>query len=228
LLLKAFLDKILLCINKALNLSGELNNTFIVKSTHKKMKKLLVILFNVLLVASLSAQVELDNPSFEGEPEDATMPSGWWQCKPGTTPDILPGSWGVYNEPSEGETFMGLITRPDKTWESIGQRLSKPFDKGSCYSTSVDLAHSKTYTGYNQPIKLRIWAGKNRCGRDQLLWESKVITHSQWETYNFFFTAKGTYNYIIFEAYFPNDKVVPYKGNILIDNVEEFVVCERA
>ncbi len=192
------------------------------------MKKLTILFFALILVSGLSAQIQLDNPSFEGELEDATLPNGWLDCNAGTTPDILPGSWGVYNEPSDGESYMGLITRQDRTWESVGQRLSKPIKKGDCYSLSVDLAHSKTYTGYDQPVKLRIWGGQTRCNRGQLLWESEVIDHSDWETYEFFLQPKSTFNYIIIEAYFPNDKPVPHKGNILIDNLSEIEDCERA
>ncbi len=192
------------------------------------MKQLLLIFFSLFLLMELPAQISLDNPSFEGEAEDATMPRGWLQCKVGTTPDILPGSWGVYNEPSDGDTYMGLITRADKTWESVGQRLSRPLEKNVCYEMSVDLAHSKTYTGYNKPVKLKIWAGKSRCSRGQLLWESNDIDHVDWRTYEFEFYPKGIYNYIIFEAYFPGDRVVPYKGNILIDNVSQIDVCKRA
>ena len=192
------------------------------------MNKLAVLFFNLIFISGLTAQISLDNPSFEGEPEDATLPNGWLECKQGTTPDILPGAWGVYNEPSDGETYMGLITRMDKTWESVGQRLSQPLEAQKCYSLSVDLAHSNTYTGYSKFVKLRIWGGSTRCSRGQLLWESDVIKHTNWETYNFFFKAKATYHYIILEAYFPNDKPIPHKGNILIDNISDIVICERA
>lgn len=200
----------------------------IIRHHNLNMKSLFFIAFSVLFTIGLSAQISLDNPSFEGEAQDATMPRGWLQCKVGTTPDILPGSWGVYNEPSDGDTYMGLITRADKTWESVGQRLSQPLEGKLCYEMSVDLAHSKTYTGYNRPVKLKVWAGKTRCSRGQLLWESDNIKHADWKTYEFNFTPNGLYNYIIFEAYFPGDRVVPYKGNILIDNISQITVCKRA
>lgn len=192
------------------------------------MNKLFLILLSLVFVSGLSAQVFLDNPSFEGEAEDATMPNGWLECKKGTTPDILPGYWGVYNEPSDGETYIGLITRSDKTWESIGQRLSEPLKIATCYQMSLDLAHSKTYTGYNKPIRLRVWGSKTRCSRDQLLWKSEIIEHSDWETYELEFRTNGTFNYIIFEAYYPGNHNKPLKGNVLLDNVSEIDICERA
>ncbi|MCB0682774.1 MAG: hypothetical protein KDC32_18010, partial [Saprospiraceae bacterium] len=65
----------------------------------------LPLLALALLLGSVSgiAQIPFQNPSFEGdEPQDATVPAGWFPCKEGTTPDILPGVWGVHTEPAEG------------------------------------------------------------------------------------------------------------------------------
>ena len=97
--------------------------------------------------SSLSGQIFLDNASFEGEPQDATTPVGWLPCERGTTPDILPGPWGVYQEASDGDTYVGLITRDDGTWESIGQRLKQTLQPKDCYTFFLDLAHSNTYAG---------------------------------------------------------------------------------
>lgn len=192
------------------------------------MNKLFFLFLSISLSLNLSAQIIVDNGSFEDEPSDATMPSGWLSCNLGTTPDILPGFWQVYNEPSEGDSYIGLITRPDRSWESIGQRLRQPIESGACYEMNVDLAHSKTYTGYDNPLKFRIWGSRSRCDRTQLLWESDLIEHEEWERYKFEFDAKGTYNYIILEAFFPDGKPSKYKGNVLIDNLSDIVKCKRA
>ncbi len=172
--------------------------------------------------------IQLINASFEDEPQDATTPGGWHACKPGSTPDILPGVWGVYNESSDGDTYMGLITREDGTWESIGQRLGTPIKKGECYDFTVDLARSKTYANYNIPIRLRIWAGRTKCSKDQLLGESTAIQNTEWETHKFSFTAAKKYNYVIIEAYYVKGITTPYKGNILVDNISIFKQCIKA
>lgn len=183
---------------------------------------LLFITFPLLF----SGQIRLENPSFEGEPQDATVPVGWMPCELGTTPDILPGPWGVYQEASDGETFLGLITRSDGTHESIGQRLTTPIEQNECYSFSLDLAKSYTYTGYNNALKLRIWGAVSRCQKAELLFESPTITHSDWKEYDFSFVTKFNYHYIILEAYAPNNTAV--KGNILLDNCSKIAVCKRA
>ena len=86
---------------------------------HLCMKYKLLLLASLFITLNLQAQVKIDNSSFEGTPRDAEMPNGWHSCNPGTTPDILPGSWGVVNEASDGNTFMGLITRDNGEWRVL-------------------------------------------------------------------------------------------------------------
>lgn len=191
------------------------------------MKKVLIIL---LFVAPfwLSGQITLNNASFEGEPQDATVPMGWQGCELGSTPDILPGSWGVYNESSDGETYMGLITREDGSWESVGQKLSKPIEMGECYQLSMDLAHSKTYANYNKPVKIRIWGGKTSCSKDFLMVESDAITHTAWKRYHYRLRPNMSIQYIIIEAHFIDGVYFDYNGNVLIDHIGVMTPCYRA
>lgn len=176
---------------------------------------------------SAAQNIFLQNASFEGQPQDATVPVGWHPCALGTTPDILPGPWGVFQEPSDGDTFVGLITREDGTYESIGQRLAQTLSRRECYSLTLDLAHSQTYSGYNQPVRVRIWGGRVKCAKDQLIVRTDYIKHTDWETYEFQFYAKNPINYIIIEAFY-NDGGGANKGNILIDNIRPIKKCIRA
>ncbi|MEM0991464.1 MAG: hypothetical protein AAF847_00545 [Bacteroidota bacterium] len=194
------------------------------------MKHYLCFIYLLLASISILAQgkdIYLANASFEGEPDDATVPVGWFACAPATTPDILPGPWGVYQEATDGETFVGLITRYDGTYESIGQRLSGPLKAKECYSFSMDLAFSNTYAGYNNPIKVRVWASKKRGERGQLIAKTDFIENLDWETHNFTFTAEQNYYYIMIEAYY-KDKRFSHQGNILIDNFSRIKWCTRA
>lgn len=172
--------------------------------------------------------VRLDNPSFEGSAQDATTPVGWFACGESSTPDILPGVWGVYKEPADGDTFLGLITREDGTWEAIGQKLRQPLIENECYTFSIDLARSTTYAGYDIPVKFQMWGAENKCSRQQLLAETSVVRHTNWKTYNFEFTTKKQINYIIIEAKFANGIYFAYKGNLLLDHCSKFKKCIRA
>lgn len=189
------------------------------------------IIFIALILANsnwIFSQITLDNPSFEGETQDATTPGGWHPCELGTTPDILPGYWGVKLEADDGDSYLGLITRKDGTWESVGQRLSEPMKSGNCFSFSLMLANSKDYSGYNKAVKLKIWGGKTSCSKDQLLGESGYINHAEWKSYQFKFFSKMDLNYIIFEAQYMDGIYFYYQGNILLDNCSTIDMCDRA
>jgi hypothetical protein len=181
----------------------------------------------VVTARPLPAQIFLVNPSFEGEPRDATVPSGWFPCAKGSTPDILPGPWGVFTEPSDGDTYMGLITREDGSFESVGQRLPQPLTARECYTFKIDLAHSKTYAGYNNPIKVRVWLGRTRCAKDQLVFESPFIEHTSWKTYTVMFTPGQKSYFLLIEAYYKEGRY-SHRGNVLLDNISPIRLCARA
>ncbi len=187
--------------------------------------KLFYISVFLFLVQSIAAQIIITNSSFEGKPADATMPSGWFMASEGTTPDILPGYWGVYNEPYDGDSYAGLITRQDGTFESITQRMENSLDKGSCYSLKFALAHSDSYAGYNQPLKLRIWISNKSKDRQQKIYESELIESEEWQLQRIEFTPKNEMQYIIIEAFNPRSEAV--NGNILIDGLTNPHSCNR-
>ncbi len=189
------------------------------------MRSVLLFLFLIPLLGF--SQIQLVNSSFEGDPQDATVPVGWFPCAQGTTPDILPGPWGVYLEPSEGDTYVGLITREDGSYESIGQRLSEGLKPGSCYSFTIDVAHSNTYAGYSGALKLRVWGGASKCQAQQLLLETTYMENQEWTTLEVTFTPKLTMHYLTFEAHF-KDGAFNHPGNILLDNITPVKICTRA
>lgn len=188
----------------------------------------LFLAFLLIPFLCVSQSIQLANASFEGEHADATMPQEWSACQKGSTPDILPGSWGVYLEPVDGNSYIGLITREDGSYESIGQKLSAPIQAEECYRFSVELAHSNTYANYNLPIRLRIWGATSRCSKDQILVDSPPVKHIDWKTYELEFVSEGEYPYIIIEAFYAKGVYFPYRGNILVDGISIMRTCPRA
>lgn len=170
-------------------------------------------------------QILLNNPSFEDRQADATMPMGWFACEEHTTPDILPGFWQVEQPASEGNTFVGLITRQDGTYESIGQRLPKKLLKDVCYEITLDYAHSEDYVGYNVPIKFAIQLGDKKCKRRQSIFESEKVVNTKWKSVKIQFKPKVDMEYIIIDALNPYGQAV--KGNILLDNISPIMTCSK-
>lgn len=183
--------------------------------------------FNTWAQENTAPLIYLQNASFEGSPQDATMPIAWMACEAFTTPDILPSTWGVTLEANDGETYIGLISREDGSKESITQRLSQAIPKGACYSFSVDLAKAASYSSYSGALKLRIWGTTDKCKKGQLLYESATIEHLYWKSYQCDFTAKQTIRYLMIEAFYKEGNF-SHKGNILIDNISVIRPCPRA
>lgn len=191
------------------------------------MSKAILSIILIAMHLSTFGQITLINPGLEDTPSDATVPQGWSACAWMTTPDILPGYWGVYTEAYEGDTYAGIITRENSTFESFGQRLSAPLKRDTCYQMSLQLAHSKVYAGYGNPIRLKISISDELCGESELIYTSPLIDHEDWRIYKFSFTPKQKAQYILIEAYH-SDKPHSYKGNILIDAISSIKECLRA
>ncbi len=207
-----------------------LSSIWISKNTNlSKCLFLFLIVSSGQTFAQKKLSIRLKNSSFEGIPHDATTPKGWVACGLDSSPDILPGPWGVYQKPTNGKTYVGLITRENKTWESMGQRLPQPLKKNHCYKFKVDLSHSPTYAGYAKPTRLRVWLGKTSCSRNKLVVSSITIYHYEWKTYEFIFSTENEdYYYIIIEPYYKEPSLYYYRGNLLLDNFSIIEYCDRA
>lgn len=168
------------------------------------------------------------NPSFEDAPGASASPAGWQSFTPDSTPDIMPGAWGLQIMPQEGKTCIGLVTREDGTSEDVGQGLPEVLKGGFCYKFSIYLAHAPKYVGYNNPTRIRVWGSSKRGGKEQLLACSPLVDHSDWRNYKFQFIPSADIQYITFEAYFAPGASFKYKGNILMDNCSAIEKCDRA
>lgn len=174
--------------------------------------------------------ISLKNPSFEDAPNISIVPSKWGNCgfAKESPPDILPHTaFGIKKTAFNGETYLGMVTRDNWTWERIGQTLNTPLVPDQCYNLSFYAAKSDAYVSvsritnnianYNAPVKLRIWAGLYDCDRRELLSETPFISHEQWENYVLTFQATRAYTYLILEAYYADAKQA-YCGNVLLDH----------
>lgn len=197
----------------------------------------------LFFAASAKAQeprevIQLFNPSFEDFARCCQPPTGWRDCgfQGETPPDVQPaGGFSVNRPAQDGRTYMGMVTRDNDTWESVEQRLEYPLEKNSCYSFSIHLCRSDVYvsgtsTNRNQlesftnPIKLRIWGGTGSCTKRELLGESELIRNIEWKKFDFKFEPNSTITYIILEAFYKTPTLLPYNGNILIDNASDIVL----
>ena len=216
------------------------------------MKLVFNIFFFSIVSISISfgqnQDIELKNPSFESIPTGGSdkgffLP-GWGDCAPyyfrnETPPDIHSFSsrfFQVNVAAQHGNTFVGMVTRAsNETWEMISQRLNSDLFADKCYEFKIHLAKSDTYISgvdkddatkkfnFNKPVKLRIWGSSVACKKTQLLAESDPVEHSKWMEYTFRFKPKKQYTYILFEAFYKTPVLIPYNGNLLLDNASNII-----
>ena len=180
--------------------------------------------------------IKLNNPSFEDEPRSARTPEDWTNCgfQDESPPDVQPNpTFKVIQKAFHGETYLGLVIRDVGTYEGLGQKLSSPLMKDTCYSFSAYLSRSTTYeslsqltkknTNYSKASVLRIWASDSLCNRKELLTLTNPIQNTKWLKYTFIFAPQQNWQFVKLEAYFAVNKA--YNGNLLIDNVSDITPC---
>jgi len=210
----------------------------------------ITVLF-LMLIASLSYgqtdTIYLSNPSFEDTPRQGgqfKLPipiEGWFDCglikfKGESPPDIHPtneSAWKVQKYAIEGDTYLGMVVRDNDSWESLSQRLSKPIEKGNCYSFSIYLSRSGMYesrshvtqstANYVTPTVLRIYGGSGFCGEQELLAESEPISNDEWRQFNFKFEPSAKHSFIVIAAFYKTPVLVPYNGHLLVDGASQIV-----
>ncbi len=208
------------------------------KAKHASTLSLVAFLF----WASLNAQsvIGLENPSLEGKPAPAKVPSGWYFCgdKKGNIPDLHPDQiFQVTTLPRKGRSYTGLVARPNGNTGAIGQRLGEPLVPGQCYELSFFAARASDYIAslsttresinFNQPLTLRLLAGNEACRAEQILDETQLVRYPDWSLFTFQFRAKQAFRHIWIQVGYQSGKGY-YPGNILIDDLSALfpIDCE--
>ena len=197
--------------------------------------KLTLFIF-LLFGAKTSYSQIISNMSFEGPQKENVPPQGWEPCNQFSTPDTQPGFWEVRKAASDGNTFLGLVTRGNlgpfaNNNEAVQTQLLTSLKRGKASDFTLDLSFSKRwghtidfgsdFLRYDTPAKLRIYGGTTSCEKLEMLWESPSINHTEWKTYPITLMPRiSDISYLILEANYMKDST--YFGNILIDN---FVEC---
>jgi hypothetical protein len=203
------------------------------------MKFLLTAIFFTLFLNFTIAQI-IKNPSFEGIPSMAKCPPYWYPFGLNSTPDCQPGIFNVSNPATEGKTYVGMVSRDDRTYETMYQNLNTVLKKGKCYLFSVDVALSSSFIirgfstiDYTNPSILGIWGTDSNLVKPKLLpgeFEQLFIEDdsifkivpstdfNKWKTYYFVLSPKSVDYNRIYLAALPNGYEF---SHVLIDNIKE-------
>lgn len=175
-----------------------------------------------------SRTIAWENPGLEALPSEVFRMAGWAIWGKGATPDIQPGRWGVSNKPAEGDSFIGLVTREDRSTEGIWQKLSKPIPAGQCHYLTVWLARHGDYSGHRLPLSLQVRGSQGTDGPIIDLAITPPITHKDWRLYTLEFTAPQALDRIVLEGSPVPGAVIAYRGNLLVDGLSGISPCLRA
>ncbi|RMG79038.1 MAG: hypothetical protein D6714_17000 [Bacteroidetes bacterium] len=198
-------------------------------------------LFFSMILAAQNAPA-FKNPSFEGKPQHSHLPEGWRNCslfKTTSPPDTQPGFFDVELPAADGKTYISMVVRKNGTWEAIGQALTRPLLRDSCYRFQIMLGRSKRFESpapggvrpngdirfeqYTDPVILRIWGGDRKCERAQLLAQTDPIAHFGWELYQFVLQPEQACLFITFEVFSPGKAIGETGGHLLLDAASDFV-----
>jgi len=201
--------------------------------------------------------IRLQNPSFEGKAELAVVPPAWmYQGFAGETPpDLLPyrgnyayvtmsdkgvqtihsteWGFGVSLQPHHGDTYLGMVTRDNETWESLAQELSSPLSPDTCYTFTLQLASSADYhslsrsyetpQNYSYPTRLVIHSVDQRGELLELLAATPPVDHPVWQPYSLVFRPEETVRTLKLSAWYAADSITA--GNVLVDAIQPIVTC---
>ena len=182
------------------------------------------------------AVIYLRNPSFENDTLSHKVRNilvkEWLDCgfKNYSPPEVQPGSFGVMNPPSEGKTYISMVTREDGTYERLSQELEQPLQQKMIYLWRIDLCSSNEmysltstsngeYRSFNSSAKLYVWGGNDNCDKAELLDSTHWIDHTNWLRYTLVLCPKKSdYRHITFEICTGVNTVPNVGSNILVDN----------
>lgn len=175
-------------------------------------------------------------------PRHSRAPRMWSDCGfPGeTAPDVQPDfTFLVSKAAFNGNTYLGMVTRDNDTWESVGQLLTNSLQGNTCYEFTIKLARSLSYystsrttnreANYIQPIKLRVWGGYGMCDKREMLGETPLVENPDWQQFHLKLEPSDNYTHVILEAFYQTPSLFPYNGNLLLDDASAFVPvpCEQ-
>ncbi len=180
------------------------------------------------------SQILTLNDGFEGIPIQAEPPSPWNNCNDGSSSvDTQPGYFNNYVFPSQGRTYISLVTRDigtPGTVETVWADLLTPFQINKKVELSIDLSLSYDFEGsfdfydysFTSPCVLQVIGFNGDCSAPQqseLLWQSEVLTNYSWLTFHVeVIPTVATFSNLAIRPFF---SIADYWTNsaVLVDNL---------
>lgn len=176
-----------------------------------------LLISGMSVVVAAGQDIPLVNPSMEDKPKDNKAPTGWLIAD--QTPDIQPGMYKVYVPPTDGKSYVGLHSGPGYL-EGISQELLTEMREGRSYNLSFDLAYYAAYVYKGCYGHVSIYGGNSPGDTAELLWNSGVFYHTNWQRYSANINPSANYKYMsVYATVTPLECDSKYGVVALIDNL---------
>ena len=191
----------------------------------------------ILLTLPSAAQNMLRNGSFEdGMVSMSRVPNHWINGSgvQESPPDLHSAAsefFNVLHLPADGQKYVGMVSRDNFTFESIGQRLRRPLEPGHTYELRLWVSHSETMEStsrrtkqpapYVTPIPFDVFVSNRTVGSPyELIYRSEPVAHTDWIEYKIEFEVEDSYKFIRIGAGMDPSVRGPVNGNVLIDGLQ--------
>lgn len=193
-----------------------------------KLKRAKFFLLFLIPYFTQAQEISFGNPSFEVDSVNEVLPAWYFlDIKGESPPDVQPCCFDVIKPAADGDTYLGMVTRDNGTWEAIYQNLGIPLKAGNCYEYTVTLSQSFKYesvsrsngksASYKRPIRLVIWSSNKDGQHIEKLYSTEVVNHADWRAYTIQIHPSQDVQSINFEAFYNDD--IPYNGHLLMDHL---------
>ncbi len=161
-----------------------------------------------MTVPVAKAQLNFQNPSFEGTSQPHVVPAPWDICF--GSPDTQPGQWGFTQPASQGSTYISMLQGGTQNSynEGASQQITPCMQAGTTYTFDIDIAFSSVYNTAepgNCYGSMEILGGNSVCGTNEILWQSGSFMNTNWQTTTVTFTPTSNWCYITFHPYWISD-----------------------
>ncbi|MGK0389046.1 MAG: hypothetical protein ACI94Y_001780 [Maribacter sp.] len=190
----------------------------------------ILIIIPFIIFAQSNNVINIENPSYEGLPKHSTIAEGWDYCgfEGESPPDIQPGTFGVNNPPKDGNSYAGMVTRSNNTFENLKINLLEPTKKGQCYEWVFFMSQSKDYKSISRltlenemfvsPVNIIIYGvDKDGCENSETLARyDNIYQQEEWAKIKVRFKTEEVYESIMISVQSKNSNR-PKNGHILLD-----------
>lgn len=158
--------------------------------------------FFYIITNGVNGQIYWTDPSFEKDSIGTITTSNFWSncndlycCPTILDSEFIFNNYGILWSASDGKKFAAIGGLPSGYLGITTNKISCPLHKNSFLSFSLDVM-TTNFNGWSPPGQLKIYFGKDSCGKSELAYISNPIYDTTWLKLIIITHSDDDYNYI--------------------------------